>query len=113
MAYAISDFSRTNYQYTGDDGNKYLVSERTAVHGGLSAGALAAADGTEKGHFNGKPRHMFFKSTTEVGTAPKSYYPKKKIVFNTANRAAVMAATLSVDGLSFTHVGQVIGERAF
>jgi len=115
MTYGIQDFSRTDYQYTGDDGNTWLVTERTAVHAAVaaaaSAAALAAKDGTEKGYFRGKPRHMWFKATTEIGTAPKTYYPRRKIIFNNANRADLLGATLSLDGLTFTPTGRVEGER--
>ena len=111
MAYAINDFSRTEYQYTGDDGQNYLVSERTAVHAGLSAGALAAKTGAEVGFFPGKPRHAWFKSTTTVGAGAKAYFPRRKIVFNNANYAAITGATLNVDGLVFEPTGRIEGER--
>jgi hypothetical protein len=112
MTYGITDFSKGAYGYLADDGNTYKVTVRNVpqVAAG-SGGALAAITGSEKGGFKGKPRHMTFVATTEVGTAPHSYYPKRKIEFNTANYATLIAASLSMDGLTFTHRGGHTGEK--
>ena len=108
MSYGIQDFSRGNYRYTADDGKNYAITERNVV---ALATSLSAADGTEVGGFKGKPRHMTFVSTTEVGTAPNSYYPKRKVVFNTANYATVKALTPTMDGVQFAHKGGHTGEK--
>lgn len=115
MTYAISDFSRGEFQYLSEDGNKYLMPERNVVHAAVvtaaPAAAMAAKDGTEVGFFRGNPRRAWFVSTTAVTPATgKAYYPKKEIVFQAAGRAALLAATLNMDGLEFVSTGRVEGE---
>lgn len=111
MAYAITDLSHGRFQYIADNGGLYSQSARNVVE--TAANALGALTGAEVGKFPGKPRHMTFVATTAVTEASgKSYFPKRKVIYNVANFATLKAATLSIDGLQFTHVGGHTGEKS-
>lgn len=109
MAESITDFSRTKYQYTADNGQKRVLNVRTVFN--TAGGGLIPADGTETGiqkaHF---ARHIWLEATTRQ-TNGNPY--RRKVYFNNASYAAVInaASYAGLDGLSWTVEGHE-GEKS-